>query len=173
MGEIYQRPDALLADYVTQQHAALGVHQDGLDANVQKMQALNELMNICSNAKEDAGDKAKGIVFSDPARVRELKEQVIGIGTKEFDAMLTEWVRKLESEENKDNPNYVDFTNEQLKKFERELSTANRSVEMDIQTIMNRFSYFKDMLYQYHTIAQSTQKSIERLHEALMRVGRY
>ena len=173
MAEVYQRPDALFADALSKQHEALSIHQDGLDANVEKLQALNELMNICAKEKDNAGDKAKVIPFQNEKRLCELFKQLQGIGSQEFDAMLTAWVENLEKEVENDNPQRFELSKKELKDLERQLSTTNRKVEMDIQTIMNRFSYFKDMLYQNHTIAQSTAKAMERLHEAFLRVGRY
>jgi hypothetical protein len=173
MSEIYQRPDAALADELTRQHNALGVHQDGLDANVEKMQALNELMNICSEANEKTNNKDDPLAFKNPARVKELCEQVLDIASPTFIKKLNKWIEALDAENNSNNSQREKILKSDLKAFERELSTCNRTVEMDIQTIMNRFAYYKDMLYQHHTIAQSTAKAMERLHEAFLRVGRY
>ena len=172
MPDIINRPDFALADIVTSQHNALYDHHLGVESNTEKLKAVNELLNICADAKEEAKDSKQSPKFENFSRVQELFEQIKDVSTPELVAMMSQWVENLENQAQKDDPNHVPISKEELKKFERGLSTSNRKVEMDIQTIMSRLSFYKDVLHVNNQIAKSTADAMDRVHQAFLRVGR-
>ncbi len=172
MAEGINRPDYALADVVMSQHDALYEHHLGVEANTEKLQAVNELLNICADTKEAAKDSKKAPEFENFSRVQELWEHIKDVSTPELAGMMSQWVENLESKAQNNDHNHIPITKEELKKFERGLSTSNRKVEMDIQTIMSRLSYFKDILYVNNQIAKSTADSMDRVHQAFLRVGK-
>jgi len=121
---------------------------------------------------EAAKDSKKAPEFENFSRVQELWEHIKDVSTPELAGMMSQWVENLESKAQNNDHNHIPITKEELKKFERGLSTSNRKVEMDIQTIMSRLSYFKDILYVNNQIAKSTADSMDRVHQAFLRVGK-